>query len=583
MSRENKNSQPQVREQRPASRFGNAKPRLLRDDVVEIDKTILGLLARRYNLLTKMKAGSHLSAAEEKFLRENWQNEAAKVSRDPALTSNFFTLLQQLSFLPKKSENAEDVAGKDRRDTFNLHPAPFPVQIDMQAPAAEWPVLAWLYLGAASGLPVRVSPTLQNDAIVSFTKTLAQLGVLISRLHETVPGREYEVISVRPGEPMGRPDVVIHVGESKNLLYIFLAHFLGRPSRVKIMGESGLKLADLTGLRHVLPELGARLTHIVPKSSGLPVRVECSGMLPPAFDFKSELDAEFGQALILASPFYEAPFAINFSNHPARDVIFAKTLPVMEASGAVFTLDNYTINLEPCLLTLPVTPDLPVSPALTAFLLALCEPLRGNVTLEGAWPDWPECNSLWYAATNMNLPWSQEGKTLLAKNKIPLNEFDATAISPSSWAKLPVWGTPLLVSLAACAVLANGKAKLPPEILAISEVGDFLRACSLQANAEGELAKDPESASNPVWAAPTPEWAMALALAACTRASGQGLRLANPGVMMELWPGFWNLYNTLPKPRAKSRPTVTEPVKKRRRVLTDAVSEPPELKEEDWD
>lgn len=559
------------------------RPRFLKEDVAELDFSILQLLMKRYNLLQKMRRHGHLEPADEKFIRENWQSTASRLSRDPELSGRFFTLMQGLEFLPKPQKNLPDAKDIQKRDAFNLRPAPFPVQIKTTAPVANWPVLAWLYLGAASGMPVRVSPTTQANEIVNFTRALMHLGAAISRLHETVPGRQYEVIATRAAEPLGRPDEVIHAGDSHLTLYIFLAHYLGRPSRIKFMGDSGLKMADLAPLRQALPALGARLTHIIPKSSGLPIRVECSAILPQGYDFPHDLPAAFGQALILAAPFYEKPFAINFEAHPEREEIFAKTLPIMEASGAIFSLDNYSINLEPCILTLPITPDLPVEASIASFLLALTEPLRGTATLEGSWPDWPKEQEFWLLAETMNLPWKRNAREMESASKTTLSNFVVSQPLAGRFSKIPTWGVPFFTALAACSALANGKATLTPEVANLNEVTDFLRACKLKVDPAGAIISDPDLTSTPIWAAPTPEWALALALAACAKNNKQGLRLANPGIMTELWPSFWQFYNSLPKPTPKAVPARPEPEKQRRRILTNVVSEPPEIKEEDWD
>ena len=86
------------------------------------------------------------------------------------------------------------------------------------------------------------------------------------------------------------------------------------------------------------------------------------------------------------------------------------------------------------------------------------------------------------------------------------------------------------------------------------------------------------------WNAPSPVWALALALAACARDTrNQGFRLGNPGIMTGLFPAFWTLYNALPEPAAK-KPTGNEKTTAapaRRRIITTAVAVPPELKEEE--
>ena len=120
----------------------------------------------------------------------------------------------------------------------------------------------------------------------------------------------------------------------------------------------------------------------------------------------------------------------------------------------------------------------------------------------------------------------------------------------------------------------------------MSEVTSFLHAVGLERSAEGRLCKTEQAASQlnvaSAWNAPSPVWALALALTACARDTrGQGFRLGNPGVMTGLYPAFWALYNALPEPAAKrpvSGETPTAPA--RRRIITSTVAVPPELPEE---
>ena len=78
--------------------------------------------------------------------------------------------------------------------------------------------------------------------------------------------------------------------------------------------------------------------------------------------------------------------------------------------------------------------------------------------------------------------------------------------------------------------------------------------------------------------------AVALALAACARGKQEGFKLGNPGVLTELYPPFWVLYNNLPEPHMtrENKEVPAEPVKSRRRVITSAVAVPPPLEDEDY-
>lgn len=558
----------------------SGKPRLLRDDILEIDSTILNLLLKRHNILQKLRDKGKIAAADEKIIREAWQASAGRLSKDPELTSRFFALMQGIKFLPKPDKTS----GLGKRDAFNLAPPKLPVKISLPAPLDSRLTRAWLYLASCAGTPVTVAPTLQNTDIVDCVKSLAQMGAYVSRLHETVPGREYEVISIKPCEPLGRPDTVIHTGESSYNFYLFLCHYLGGFSRAKFTGNLQGNVAEFTALRHALPELGARLTSIIPKSMGLPARVECSGVLPPGFNFNKDLPCEFGECLILAAIFYPAPFTIDFSDSPHKDRIFGIMLPLLDNIGAAYALDNNVLCLTPCSPVLPEHPLIPVQTDVASFLLALTMPLQGEANLNGEWPKFDAL--LWDTLKSANLPWQTSEDLISSVNKTSFRAFNINNLPQEILRQIDRENcggfTPLITSLSACAALAGGAANLPAEFFDDPNVLDFLRTASLEPDENGNLKKAAAENGNPVWNAPTPQWAMALALAACARSDNAGFRLGNPGVMAALWPPFWSIYNSLPAPRPRPLPVKEEVKKQRRRIITNVVATPPEIKEEDW-
>ena len=102
-------------------------------------------------------------------------------------------------------------------------------------------------------------------------------------------------------------DKVLHVGDDALNLWLVVAFSLNMPSRLKITGGSSLRFLDLAPLRHFLPELSARLTNVVPGQNGLPIRLECAGILPDSVTLPADLPPDFLSALLLAAPFRERP------------------------------------------------------------------------------------------------------------------------------------------------------------------------------------------------------------------------------------------------------------------------------------
>lgn len=540
----------------------------LRVEVTEIDQQILRLLMRRNNLINKMKKNGRLDPAEEKFLREAWQNDVSRVSRDADLSGRFFALMQRVAFMPRPSDNGEDAK---KRAAFNLAPPHLPVSLNMAAPCSCRASCAWIYMAAACGQALQLDNCLQNDPIIDCIRALVQMGGAITR--------EENAVVARPFEPLGAPDKVLHTGPDEFNFYLFVAHYLGRHGHVKITGPKEFQLADYSALRHILPQLGGRLVHIVPKSNGLPVRLETSGVLPAGITAPADMPALFAETLLLAAPCYPVPFSLNLSFHPQRQSVLAHVLPILKACGAEFSLNGDTVAISPSQLVIPQRPMLPADAELASFVLALPAALGGEVKLAGQWPDWPEAAAVWSIGASCG--WTLEADSLLACLPAPLQAF-APELPEDVY--LPAWAIPLIACLAACVALRGGAARVPQIVATNVEAGDFFGMAGLALAEDGTL-RIGEKSAGLAWNAPTPAWAMAYAVAACAREGKPGWPLGNPGIITGLWPQFWNLYNSLPRPqikKAEERETAA-PVKARRRIKTAAVAVLPEIKDEDWD
>ena len=590
---------PDKRSDRPEGRFEartDGKPerprRSLRETVCDIDRDILRMLMRRHNLIKRMyNAKGFLEPAEEKSIRESWEAAVSRVSRDPRLSGRFFTLMQEAEFLPRPGED-----GEAQRPAFNLAPADMPVRLSMPAPRACRLTRAWATLAACTGQAVRIAPALMNDPVVDCVKLLNQLGAHANR--------DDGAVHVAAGAPLGTPDKVLHVGDSSWNFYLVLGHYLGRPSRTKFTGGAALKLADLGATRRFLPLMGARLVHVVPKSDGFPVRIECSGVLPGKVVFPADAPVELAEGILLAAPSYERPITLDLSAMPERELAFARILPVLTAAGADMRREGDVLHFRPCPLSTPAEPALPVEPELAVFLMGLAPALGGEVRLEGQWPAWPgtEAGLDLLRRTGARVECSETG--ILVRSLKPLAELPAAFALPEG---LPVSWRPLAVALSAMTALRGGRAVLPAGLEAEENVVEsYLHAAGLALDAEGRLvarkpgdemedAEEQDEEGRPVrkprpalqargWNAPDAPWAVALALAACARGRQEGFKLGNPGVLTELYPPFWVLYNNLPEPHMtrENKEVPAEPVKSRRRVITSAVAVPPPLEDEDY-
>ena len=572
------------RVQRNGHDTGDARARKpLREVVCEIDRDILRLLLRRNNLLERMRGDKpRLDSAEEKNIRESWEAAVSRISRDARLSGHFFSLMQEVEFQPRpaSARNDADDAGdsgaalqEPPRTAFNLAPPAKHVRLSMPAPLACRATRAWLMLAASTGQPLHLAPCLMNDPIVDCVKMLNQAGASLTR--------EDEGVSARPAAPLGAADKVLHTGDSAWNFFMLLGHYLGRPSRAKFTGDSSLKLADFSAVRHFLPALGARLVHIVPKSDGLPARLECSGILPDSVKLPADVPAELAEGILLAAPGYERAITLDLSSHPDHRLIVARVVPILRAAGADVQTEGAKVRVNPGPLSLPAKPDNSMEPELALFLLALPLALGGEAHLGGQWPALPAAEAGWDLLKQLGLDLryeaGKEGGEVCATAAGPLRQYakgDLPAGFPAAWAPLPL-------ALAACAALRGDRIGLPtlPSGTDRTTVESFLSAVGLELDENNCLCKKEQSSPRAGWNAPDPVWAMALAVAACARPHQ---KLGNPGIMTGLYPPFWALYNTLPEPAIR-RAAVTEApaAAPRRRIITGAVAVPPELKDED--
>lgn len=545
--------------------------RSLKDEVADIDQQILRLLLKRHNLLEKMRDKGRIDPGEERFLREAWQNDVARVSRDPELSGRFFSLLQNVTFLPKPGPAEENTPGARRRDSFNLAPARKPCTINLTAPKDSRVCRFWLYLAACSGQAIRLGPATQSDAIVECIQAFNQMGASISRDGEFIVARSYA--------PMDCPDKVFYAGNSDLDLYLYMAHYAGRFSRAKFSGDTRLKMLDLSILHSTMQELGCRMIHIVPKTQGLPVRLECSGILPPAIAPDSSLPGDFIEALLLAAPFYTQPIGIDLRNRQDWQELLDHILPLLENCGVTFTLADKAINIQPSPVAIPDQPKIGADPVITTFLLAFSAPNGGYVRLKGAWPQWQETDALWKLLLSAGLDWEKGNQEIIARQQKPIKDFQLANCPPDLLERLHSRYIPLLTSLCACAALNGGQASLPEHMIQMPTVIDFLHMAGL-GNEGLAIKRDLTLPMGLPWNAPTPSWAMAYALAACSRPMDARFSLGNPGIITELWPSFWAFYNSLPEPALKRQATPEKTEVKRRRILTDAIATPPEIRED---
>lgn len=521
----------------------------------ETDEELLRLVMRRARLLTRLRVGDRLDPDVEKALRVSWEEKAARLTRDARLARELFRLIQTVEPLSHAEEE---------QPFFNLAPSPKAVNIHLPAPADTDTARCWMALAAAAGRPLSLARVPLTDAVVDAVKVLNQMGGQLW-------WEEDGTILSRGGSGLARGmDKVLYVGDDAFNLWMVIALSLNIPSRFKITGGSSLRFLDLAPLSHFLPELSARLTTVVPGQHGLPIRLECAGIVPDTINLPADLPPDFVAALVLAAPFRERPtrFVLPESGPAALPPLLDTVLTVLAKTGVMVDKSGRSLAVTPGLPGLPEKPDLPMHTLLATALLLLPSLAGGQTQLEGRWVS-PLALRLLKRA-GLELQADSEG--ILAtrqKNASPQapSDRDMRDLAAEAPDLLPL--AVLLAALAARNGQAAALTGVPDAELESCEA--FLARLGLAVDAQGEIRARDENDDTPLsaWLAPSGPWAMALALGAFLRPH---LRLANPGVLTELFPAFWSLYNTLPSPEfghKKAEPPDAKPA--RRRIIAQGV------------
>ena len=505
----------------------------------------------------------HSATVREKALRAQWEQLASGVSRDPRFIRQLFALLQELEVAPEEAT------------AFNLAPLRLPLALTLPAPASSRQVQRLLALAAGSASRLTVTGVPLNGPVIEAVKLFNQVGAAL-RWEED--GRiECSGETPTTGDTRNVLDKVVHAGDDALNLHLVLFQMATRSVRLKIIGESGLRFVDLAPLRRFLPQLGARLTSLVPGQEGLPARLEASGMLPEALTVPDDLAPEALEALLLTLPFWSCPVRVEFAAPEAARPVLDAMLPLYSLCGVSCTREGDTLCVTPGKVSVPDSPALDADPLLSAPLLALPAFCGGSVTLEGRWnANDPLAQALTAELDPfLTLSVTETGVTATARAASPAADAESGAapVSPTGPAHTDFSALPddlLPVALALLALRRRlADAALPAPVLPATAdpvlVESFLAQLGLGVN-KGELAALPAAPSTP-WASPSCVWAMGLALGAFVRPQ---IKLTNPNVVTAHLPDFWNIYNALPAgPLEKNREqaNTTPAAPQRRRVL----------------
>ena len=540
--------------------------------LIELDKDLMKLLVRRAVLVSRIRAGKdHAATPEaiqaEKAVRTAFEANALSFSKDPRFTRQLFTLLQDLSVLSK--EEAQEMPG------FTLSPQQKPVKVAISGPVSDRSARMWLALAACSGLAAEFLAVPRTEAAVACVKALNQAGASIEWMAEKGP---FAAVAVTGNATPRFAGKTLYAGEDPLTLYLICFMAAQHVGVTRLTGGSALKSADLAGLRHTLPLLGARLAHVIPRSQGLPATLECSGALPDSVIIPEDLPLEGVCALLLAPLVWNRPLRLDLSRLPAAvaataltelSTLFAECGAAVDAHGAI-------VEYSPGAMAIPAKMPLPLDPALSAYLLALPAFTGGTVSLRGPWPaHLPEAHEalqvLAFAGVQVSfdgdrvsaallespdasglhgLPDSSGSSSAPAAPNVPgiLGAASSGALSLAT--PLPEELDPSLLPLAAAVFARNlrrtGNAGTFPfagEYFPVAQ--GFFSRLKMELETQGlRLLED--APALPAWTCPDAFWGMGLALASFVR---PGVRLANPDMVSEAMPAFWGIFNGLPEPK----------------------------------
>ena len=502
------------------------------EELMELDGEIIHLIMKRTQLLAHFFKNGRISPEKEKSLRTSWESRAARMGRDSRLSRELFVLLQSLEPFSRKD---------DGRSYFNLDPCHDQVDIRLSAPASAKHALLWLAASAASGQSIKLGGLCLTDEVIDGIKALNQLGGQI-RWEEngdalSAPGNGIDV----------NFDRVIHAGSDSLCLWLLLGLCAGQTSHAKITGD-GSFIVDLSAVRRFMPRLGVRLTNVIPSQKGLPIRLECSGMIPDKISLDDDLPPDFCAVLIFCSAFWKKRCSFQLPERILPMLPLAEE--ILQICGVSLSRQGNEVRAVSDGLTLPENPVIPMDAAVASSLLMFPGFNGGICALKGVWGK--GCAHVLSAEIlrKAGLDISFGAEESVCSGKIRETKAPSAEIIRRVSEECPEL-LPLCAVVMAAAVMEGEEVALSvPECEDRFTLAHFLSYCGINEQKGMLVHSGDRDSPCDSWIAPSPAWAMAFAL--CSFLVPK-LRLSNPNIVGLLYPQFWKVYNGLPRPRLKSR------------------------------
>lgn len=518
------------------------------EDLLDIDARLLAQVARRIKLVQRAAKGRQVLDRElEKQLWSAFDQMSRQQNLDPRMTRQMFALLGSFGLEAQPQRRAAD-------KPFTLIPRSEAADLDITGPRSRAHTRLLAVLAAATGQSVRLSGVVLSDPLIELVKALNQAGAHLSWSEDGLDGSPLE----KPSDefPLVFEDILIFAGEEPFTLYVLLAMALRDAGRSKFAGGAGLKSLDLRPLDLLLPQLGARLAPMNPRTRGLPARLESGGRMASRIELTPDSPPLFAQAVAISAWTYPEGLRLALSADPRAAAAQAAAL---DDAVSVLNLceikakrkgNEYIIPAgKP---KLPKVPALPLDPALSAYVLALPAMAGGFARLSGELTLPAQVLADFKA---LGLAPAFDGGAAICRHA-PLNAGQTLGMSRD--AKYLPLALALALRAGGATVALPGD---PASRVWSMDILDRLGASFDSSDEPGDdtlvVTSGPQMAWEGVWTSPDAWATMGLALISFIR---PGIALDNPGGLAALWPRFWALFNSLPIARDPA-PAPKEPEK----------------------
>ncbi len=509
------------------------------EELVELDTQLARLILERTRLLGKAasaRKNKRIALADpkqEKRLWAVWKKQLYDCLQTPGPVRELFFQLNALSYVQCEENFTE---------SFTLLPYLRALQADLPGPRDNFYFCCQLFLAALSDTNVRLLHAPQAHNVVDFLTALNGWKAAISR-----QGGSLEVSGVAKITPV---EDLVFVGSYPFTFYILLALALLEPCGLRFVGSAYLRQLNIQNLSVFLPRLGARLTPVEPAGFSLPARLECSGIVPDEIFLTDDLPVDFVAALLLVAPLFSHKTDFVFSPQLRRHSKIQTVCFLLEKFSIVLqnqdTDEQCRLGIVPCRPHVATAElDTPLDVILSAFLLAMPLGCGGVFCVRGEWQTGEQAQEILKLLERLGIVISRTSSTLVSSRQAKSSdkiEFDLS-------------GKMQFFPLALAASILTGKdvCFVCDENLCFSiglELLNFLGFAYREKNGVLEFEAQKLQLPQVAWTSPQAEWSLAYALIslACP-----GLQLKNPGQLLNFWPEFWNIFNSLPKPILEKR------------------------------